>query len=168
MVNWPVTSLMPSFLASAVEKDALAPDSSTVTARAAPVAVSAGSTACFKSSADTSVPLTAGMTFGLPSTRRTVALRGLVSTTLRIAGSALLRSFSASSTGASAPFCGAKVSEAAIIAGVSLNVPALPALTFTSAEIAGLATLASTCPASSSVTSGSTTSAGTTTGCSPR
>ena len=99
MVVSPITRLMPSFLASAVENEALAPDSLTSTVRPRPDSVSAGSTAAFRLSAVTVVPSTAGMTLGLPLTSRTVAFLGLLSSTVLTASAALLRSLSPSSSG---------------------------------------------------------------------
>ena len=106
---------MPSLRASSVENLALAPVSSTETVRSSPFAVSAGSTAFFRSSAATPVPLTAATTCGRPLTRRTVASLGLTSSTFLTAGSALLRSSPASRTGTRVEFSAAKVSDSAIM-----------------------------------------------------
>jgi hypothetical protein len=99
-----VTRLMRSFFASAVEKVAFAPVSLALTVRSAAGLINTGSTARFRSSAATVVPFTAGMTFGFPLTRRTVASLGSTSSTFLIAGRALRRGFFASSTGTRVPF----------------------------------------------------------------
>ena len=160
VVNCPVTRLMPSFLASAVENLALAPDSSTATVRPRPDSVSAGSTAFFRSAAATTVPLTAAMTFGLPLTRRTVASFGSVSSTFLTAGAALDSSFLASRSGTSLPSTAANVMAPATISGSIENEPAAPAVTLIGPETAGLAKLLATRMASSSLIWGCVTAVG--------
>ena len=96
-----------------------------------------------------------GMTLGRPSTSRTVAFLGLVSSTVATALAAFFISALGSSLGASVPSFGSNVMDLPIIVGDTENVPLLPALTLTGAETAALAKSFATCSASSVVISGS-------------